>query len=512
MASNKFDAAVSFVQAGFPGLWVLGHEPEQAQAALVEKLKSSNCTFTACSWDCARGLVELESQAKGPATPEERRRQLSPDYPLTRDVAAHRNAEDRRLVFLHNFHRFLDTPVVVQVLYNALVEGESIGTHYVVLSPILRMPAELEKAFTVFEFPLPTPADIADTARQLLDGAGFDLPVVDPAVVEAARGLTRRELRNVLSLSLYDHERLDPKVVWGLKAEAVEKGGVLQLLKNSDTFGKLGGLDAGKAAVKKLCAYRPEVGRHAKGVLLLGPSGTGKSSFARACGVEVGRPVLRMDVGGLMNKLVGQSEENLRAAIQIAEAVAPCVLMLDEIEKALAGASGDGDSGVMRRMLGHLLTWLSERESAVFVVATSNDVSKLPPELLRAGRWSMQMFLDLPTPEERAAIWPLYLKRYSLTTSRDEMPDDHEWTGAEIEACCELAAQFQIPLKDAAKMGLSTARSSKSTVAALREYASASGVFSASTGEPYRLPSSPTVAAAETKTRKVGTKPQLNKE
>lgn len=508
----KFETLASFVQAGFSGLWVVGHEPEQAQQSICNLLEKSDVDFTACSWDCARGLVELLDTAKGPAGPEERRRQLSPDYPLSRDVAAHNKVtevdgeskvEDRRIIFLHNFHRFLESPVVVQALYNALVEGESIGTHYVILTPSMRIPPELEKAFTTFEFPLPNPAEITSTATELLAAAGLPTQA-DTAVVDAARGLTRRELRNVLALSIYSKESLDPKVIWDEKAEAVKKSGVLQLLNTNDTFASIAGLEGAKSLVKGLCTFNSRIGEHAKGILLTGCPGTGKSHFCRAMGAETNRPVLRLDVGSLMDKHVGESESRLRLALAVAEAIAPCILQIEEIEKALAGSSGDGDSGVMRRMFGHLLTWMEERTAPVFVTATSNDTSKLPPELLRAGRWSCEMFVDLPTRQEKDAIWAMYAGKYGLMVSRDVV-NDEGWTGGEIRQACYLSAQLNVPLTEAAKRVRVTYHARRDLINTMRKNAEESMMLSATTGEPYRIPTTSTTVEVKP-ARKVSTK------
>src|SRR5262245_47756630 len=146
----------------------------------------------------------------------------------------------------------------------------------------------------------------------------------------------------------------------------------------------------------------------------LGVPGTGKSCFARALGNEMGRPTLLLDVGALYGSLVGATEQNVRQALRLIDAMAPCVAFLDEIEKALAGAGGTGDSGVATRLFGTLLTYLSDHESDVFVIASSNDISKLPPEFARAERWDAVYFLDLPTTTEKDAIWTQYRRVNSL--------------------------------------------------------------------------------------------------
>jgi SpoVK/Ycf46/Vps4 family AAA+-type ATPase len=206
-------------------------------------------------------------------------------------------------------------------------------------------------------------------------------------------------------------------------------------------------------------------------VLLLGPPGSGKSQFARALGAETGRPTLVLDVGSLLGSLVGQSEANLRQALKQVDAMAPCVVMVDEVEKALAGASGpSGDSGVAARIFAGLLTWLNDHGSDVFVVCTSNDVSRLPPEFARSERFDGTFFLDLPSASGRAAIWRMYLERYGLDPGQAR-PADREWTGAEVKSCCRLAALLGVPLADAASQIVPVAVTAGEQVERLRAWA-----------------------------------------
>src|SRR5207237_5354638 len=156
-----------------------------------------------------------------------------------------------------------------------------------------------------------------------------------------------------------------------------------------------------------------------------------------------------LDVGSLMGSLVGQSEANLRQALRIADAMSPCVIFCDELEKALSGVGSQGDSGVSTRLFGNLLTWLSDHESDVFFVGTSNDISKLPPEFTRAERFDGVFFLDLPNSTEKEAIWSMYRTHFQIPQTQHK-PDDSSWTGAEIRACCRLSALLDVPLTQAA--------------------------------------------------------------
>ena len=184
-------------------------------------------------------------------------------------------------------------------------------------------------------------------------------------------------------------------------------------------------------------------------------------------------PVLQLDVGSLMGSLVGQSEERTRLALQVADAMSPCVLMIDELDKAFAGVAGSGtnDSGVSARMFGSVLSWLNDHESDVFVVATCNDISRLPPEFSRSERFDGVFFVDLPGREQKDAIWSLYLEQFELDPQQ-KRPGDDSWTGAEIKACCRLSSLLDVPLIQAAKNVVPVAVTSAESVQRLRSWAS----------------------------------------
>ena len=181
--------------------------------------------------------------------------------------------------------------------------------------------------------------------------------------------------------------------------------------------------------------------------------------------------MVTLDIGSLMGSLVGQSEERTRHALTTIDAMAPCVAYLDECEKAFSGASGQGDSGVASRMFGTFLSWLNDHDSDVFVVCTANDVSRLPPEFARSERFDALFFLDLPATSERAEIWELYLTQFQLDQTQ-RRPADTDWTGAEIRACCRLAALLDVPLTQAAQNIVPVAVTAAESVEQLRKWAS----------------------------------------
>ena len=331
----------------------------------------------------------------------------------------------------------------------------------------------MEKLFVVVEHALPTRDQLEEIARGIATEQG-ELPDADglKTVLDAAAGLTRLEAENAFSLSLVRHERITPDAIWELKTQTLKKSGLLQLYRGGEDFSSLGGLTALKAFTKRslLQPSRDNPLKRPRGVLLLSPPGCGKSAFCKSLGKEVGRPVLILDVGSLMGSLVGQSEERTRKALQIADAMAPCVLMIDEVEKAFSGINGQGDSGVASRMFGQFLGWLNDHESDVFVVCTANDVSRLPPEFGRSERFDGIFFLDLPGREEKDAIWDIYLSTFEIER-KQRLPEDKQWTGAEIKACCRLSALLDVPLTQAAQNVIPVAVTAGESVEKLRTWA-----------------------------------------
>jgi SpoVK/Ycf46/Vps4 family AAA+-type ATPase len=269
------------------------------------------------------------------------------------------------------------------------------------------------------------------------------------------------------------HNKIEPEPLWQIKAQQLKKSGLVQLYRGTENFQSLGGLQSLKAFCKRamLQPNRHDPRKRPRGIMLLGVPGTGKSAFAKALGNETGRPTVVLDIGNLMGSLVGQTEANIRRALKIADAMQPAVLFVDEADKALSGVNGAGDSGVSTRLFGTLLSYLSDKETDVFVVASANRIDHLPPEFTRAERFDGVFFLDLPSKEERQAIWQMYLQQFDHD-SRQRLPNDDGWTGAEIRACCRLAALLDLPLVQAAQNVVPVSVTASESVDKLRSWAS----------------------------------------
>ena len=300
--------------------------------------------------------------------------------------------------------------------------------------------------------------------------------------------------------------KITSSTVQNLKSQALRKSGLLTMHESQTGFEQLGGLDSVKDFCKRVL-NSGSAKANAKGILLLGVPGVGKSAFAKALGKEVNRPTLVMDIGRLMGGLVGQSESNVRRALEIVDAMAPAVLFIDELEKGLSGSGSGGrnDSGVSTRLLGSLLTWLSDHTSDVFVVATSNDISQLPPELIRSERLDGIFFCDLPSKEDKLVIWHIWMSHFGIDPV-ESIPNDDLWTGSEVRACCRLSALLGVSLKEAAKQVVPIAVTNREAVDNLRTWAN-NRCLSATEPGGYRFEQAP---KKRRKLNTVGPKPSAN--
>jgi hypothetical protein len=453
-----------YISACFTGLWIQSHEHDDALAEMAKLCRDQN--WRLAFWDIASGL-----QIPGNSTAD-----AGGNDPLAaiRSINALASENSSAILVLTNFHRFLNSPEIVQAMAKQITAGKQNRTFIVVLSALVQIPAELEKHFVVLDHDLPGREQLEQIARSIATEDG-DLPQGDNLnmVLDAAAGLTRFEAEGAYSLSIVRHGNIRPDAIWELKSQTLKKSGLLQLYRGGERFDGLGGLQSLKSFCLRAMrrqGHRDPL-RQPRGVLLLGVPGTGKSAFAKALGAETGRPTLILDIGSLMGSLVGSTEANIRQALKIIDAMAPCVVFLDEVEKALSGVSSSGDSGVSARLFGTVLTWLNDHQSDVFTICTCNDISKLPPEFSRAERFDGCFFLDLPSSEQRQKIWDIYLKLFNLDADQAK-PKDENWTGAEIRACCRLAALLDLPLTAAAQNVVPVAVTAAESVERLRSWAS----------------------------------------
>jgi hypothetical protein len=348
---------------------------------------------------------------------------------------------------LRDFHRFLDDIAISRKLRNLARSLKSQPKNLIILSSQLTIPEELSETITVLEFALPTVDEIRQEVDQLLRSMGqtlADAPL--EAVVRSCQGLSMERVRRVLARAIATHGTFnsnDLDLILEEKRQTIRQTQILDFYPATEQISDIGGLDNLKDwLLKRGTAFSARARQyglpHPRGLLLIGIQGTGKSLTAKAIAHHWHLPLLRLDVGRLFGGLVGESESRTRQMIQLAEALAPCVLWIDEIDKAFSGLDGRSDSGTTSRVFGTFITWMAEKTSPVFVVATANNIQALPPEMLRRGRFDEIFFVGLPTQPERQAIFEVHLSRlrphtvksYDLSRLAYETPD---FSGAEIE-------------------------------------------------------------------------------
>jgi ATP-dependent 26S proteasome regulatory subunit len=364
-------------------------------------------------------------------------------------------SQDAAIFLFKDFHRFLkDDAQIVRKLRDLAYHLKRSYKSVVLVSPVLELPTELEKEITVVDYALPTADEIRTQVQQTAEATKEDerlhcdlTPEQLDQIVRAAQGLTTIEVDNVLMKSLVEKQCLDADVILAEKEQIIRKSGVLEYFHTDETIDDVGGLDALKQWLMKRRKAFGEAAREyglpqPKGLLLIGVQGCGKSLTAKAVAHLWQLPLLRLDVGRIFSGIVGSSEERMRRAISTAESIAPVVLWLDEVEKGFSGtqSSSFSDAGTTSRVFGSFVTWLQEKESPVFVIATANNIQLLPPELLRKGRFDEIFFIDLPSCEERRQIVTIHVAK-RLKTGRTLEEFDTEgiadetpaFSGAEIE-------------------------------------------------------------------------------
>jgi SpoVK/Ycf46/Vps4 family AAA+-type ATPase len=349
---------------------------------------------------------------------------------------------------LRDFDRFLDDVAIARKLRNLERLLKSLAQNITILAPKIAIPDPLTEVITVLEFPLPQAVEIRQEIIQIaLDIKAKLEPRAIDELVQASQGLSLERIRRVLAKAIADHGGLIPEDIESILAEkrqTIRQTQILEFYPSTSEIADIGGLDNLKEWLLRRGNAFSERARqyglpHPKGLLLAGIQGTGKSLTAKAIAHHWHLPLLRLDIGRLFAGLVGESESRTRQMIQLSEALSPCVLWIDEIDKAFSSNSDSrGDAGTTGRVLGTLLTWMAEKNSPVFIVATANNIRQLPPELLRKGRFDEVFFVGLPTQVERLQIFtvhitkfrPLNLRSYDCDRLAYETPN---FSGAEIE-------------------------------------------------------------------------------
>ncbi len=447
MAEKQLQEVEVLIRARYPILYVVSWEETRVVETLAKIGRRSGKKVY--EWSCSGGIVPA-----GTPLAAARMRNAGSKDPLVALNEVVEQVESAIYIF-KDFHPFLARSnfTIIRKLRDIAQSLKSSYKTLVLVAPFLQIPPDLEKDVTVIDYLLPDQQDLGE----LLDGVieeVRDNPKIEirldargrEEIVKAALGLTLFEAENVFAKALVSQGRLssdDVQAVFAEKRQIIRKSGLLDYCDPDIDFERIGGLRSLKDWLRKRkLAFSDRAKAFGlptpRGVLLLGVQGCGKSLCAKAVSVLWQLPLLRFDIGRMFSSLVGTSEENIRRAICIAEGVAPCVLWVDEIDKAFAAvASNSTDSGTSQRVLGTFLTWLSEKCSSVFVAATANNISVLPPELLRKGRFDEIFFVDLPDEAERREIYSIHIASRGRSIERFDLAAlaaaSEGLSGAEIE-------------------------------------------------------------------------------
>lgn len=404
-----------YMDAGFPVLYVNTYEEDKVDTIISEI--SRTYKREAYEWNESNGYINFET---GTPVMEDCGLEQMLDQLKTPVLL------EGKIILLKDLPPYLEEPRIVSKIKGlARLINQGASATIIIVSSILVIPKDLEKYMTILEMDYLGTDEIKQVILNFQKEVMPEKPIQESLVDEfavALKGLTEYEILNLLALAYSRRGNLyreDLSLIFDQKQQMIKKAGILEMIPLNETMEDIGGLENLKEWFKrKAKVYKNMETASAygvdmpKGVLIAGVPGCGKSLNAKAAAKLFEVPLLRLDMGRLMGKYVGESEGNLRKAISLAEAISPCVLWIDELEKAFAGiGESGGGAEVTTRLFGNFLTWMQEKTSPVFVVATANNITKLPPELLRKGRFDEIFYVGLPNAEEREKIFQIHISK-----------------------------------------------------------------------------------------------------
>ncbi len=476
------------VQAQYPLIYLVTSEEERAEQAIARIAQMKTQHRRVFVWTVTHGIVEY-----GQPRQTTQHNTVSPEAAIEWVV---RQREPGIFIF-KDLHPFISSAAVNRWLRDAIASFKGTEKLVILMSPIQEIPIELEKDAVVIDYPLPDLTELDRVLSAQLEQAKNRRLTTEARekLLKAALGLTKDEAEKVYRKAHVKAGRLTEEevdIVLSEKKQLIRRNGILEYIEEDETIDAVGGLEELKKWLKQRSDAFTERAREyglpqPKGMLILGVPGCGKSLIAKTTARLWGLPLLRLDMGRVYDgSTVGRSEANLRNALKTAESISPVLLFIDELDKAFAGGTGsaDSDGGTSSRIFGSFLTWMQEKTSPVFVMATANRVERLPGEFLRKGRFDEIFFVDLPTSDERQDIFKIHLNKRRSDISRFDIEQlakvSDGFSGAEIEqaliaAMYEAFAQdrefTQLDIIAAIKSTLPLSRTMTEQVTALRDWA-----------------------------------------
>jgi SpoVK/Ycf46/Vps4 family AAA+-type ATPase len=474
------------IQAQYPLIYLITPEEERAEQSIA--MIGQAMQRRVLVWSMTRGMVEFGQ----PLTVV----QHSTTAPQMAIQSAIRERDEKVIFIFKDLHPFLDSPEVIRYLRDAITGFKGTQKTIILMSPTQQVPIELEKEVVVLDYPLPTMVELDSVLTQQLGSTQRKVTTEErEKLVKAALGLTQDEAQKVYRKAKVTAGQLtetEVDIVLSEKKQLIRRNGILEYIEVDETIDSVGGLEELKHWIRQRSDAFTERARdyglpQPKGMLILGVPGCGKSLIAKTTSRLWGLPLLRLDMGRVYDgSMVGRSEANLRNALKTAESISPGILFIDEMDKAFAGGAGssDSDGGTSSRIFGSFLTWMQEKNSPVFVMATANRVERLPGEFLRKGRFDEIFFVDLPNQEEREQIFEIHLSKRRQDIERFDLKQLANvcdgFSGAEIEqaivaAMYEAFAQgrefTQLDIIAASRATLPLSKTMTEQVTALRDWA-----------------------------------------
>ena len=446
------------VASSYPILWVDSDEYDRAITTLRESAKTigHNCF----KWDIVTGVVKFEGN-------NERIEDGTNGDPLQaiQSLLNKANKGSSNIMFAQDFHLYIKSEEVWRTLLNNLNILRSTGNIFVIVSPVVDIPTEIKRYVTVLDFALPSKEELSEILDYACKSMGSEIPdeVTKNEILNSGTGLAAHEFENAIYHSMtVNAKKIVAASVHEQKRQLIRKNSAMEVVKSDTGFEMLAGLENLKQFTPKMVGKKD-----AKGILVVGVPGAGKSAYAKALGKETGRMTISLDIGALQGGIVGDTERNTNEAFKIIDSMEPAILFIDEMEKFInIGGGSTGDSGVSKRQGGAVLKWLNDHTSDVYTIATCNNIDSLPPEFLRAERWDAIFFVDLPNEVERKAIFDLYKNYYGIESNEDV--DVTDWTGAEIKNLCKLAKNLEVSLQEASKYVCPISKTAANKIEALR--------------------------------------------
>nr|YP_010516886.1 subunit 4 of 26S proteasome [Haslea pseudostrearia]UXN44668.1 subunit 4 of 26S proteasome [Haslea pseudostrearia] len=419
-----------FLKARYPIIYITTIEENRVEYIIRKNIKA-NLNRSIYSWDFIDGYTNNPNNEG-----------FAKKNPLQAlELVERLNAETPALFLLKDFNRFLNDLSISRKLRNISRILKLQPKTIIIIGSDLNIPKELKDLITVVEFDLPSEQEINQELNRLVNSLNIKIDSqLFENLVKACQGLSMERIRRVLSKIIATYKTIDHNsinILLGEKKQIISQTEILEYTAVNEKIINLGGLGNLKEWLKKRrTAFSLQASNYGlptpRGLLLVGLQGTGKSLTAKAIASEWQLPLLKLDVGKLFGGIVGESESRLREMINIAEAISPCILWIDEIDKAFSKTENIGDSGTSNRVLGTFVSWLSEKTKPVFVIATANNIEVLPLEIIRKGRFDEIFFLDLPEKYEREEIFKIHLQKFR--------PDN--WKSFNYPKLAELSESF----------------------------------------------------------------------